>query len=161
MLPQRNLAAQAAEWDGAVRFDSGLALFAAPQGCHPESSLSSRAAGRKQAKDLCIPRRPHPQRRCKSSLKGTSSDMAGLWRALSSTMHRSFVGSPPPRGGLLFLRMTGVIAETDRLANLRYSPGLTSASYERRHAELAKHLARSADAVRFMGILTHSAARPA
>jgi hypothetical protein len=44
-------------------FGPGNSSSLAPHGCHPERSLSSREARRKQTKDLCIPRYP-PQNVC-------------------------------------------------------------------------------------------------
>ena len=73
-------------------------------------SLSSRNAGRKQEKDLCIPRRPHLPCRLKSSVNEYHLIELGL---VLSPMHRSFVGSPSLCEGLRFLRMTEVKIRTD------------------------------------------------
>ena len=88
-----------------VRQRSRLVQGWTPQGCHPERSLSSREARRKQAKDPCIPRHLHIL-----STRPRVQDHRQIWREVwsprSSGMHGSFVGSPSLREGLHFLRMT-------------------------------------------------------
>ena len=82
-----------------------ISRFLAPQGCHPERSLSSRTAGRKQAKDLCIPRHLHTIS-AQIQSRSAPARSGGGWVPLSSGMHGSFVGSPSLSEGLRFLRMT-------------------------------------------------------
>ena len=68
-------------WGFAQRFrsDSFHSSYLATQGCHPERSLSSREAGRKQAKDLCIPRHPHIMS-LKSRMEGPQQTWRGFGR---------------------------------------------------------------------------------
>src|SRR4029077_18437365 len=59
LLRRANLMNGSGGGGGSSRGKEWLPSSPGPRSCHPVCSLSSRKAGRKQAKDLCIPRLLH------------------------------------------------------------------------------------------------------